>query len=125
MLDPTVVDEFSRFSTEMRQVAQNESISLIELNLTNGLPSYLMATLKRVFDNASLNFVKILLNLKPDLPIYDMIQPWVAVAAKAVGIPSVLFITTSATMPSNMFHLCKKKGSAFPCKSIYYRAYEY
>ncbi|PWA46874.1 beta-D-glucosyl crocetin beta-1,6-glucosyltransferase [Artemisia annua] len=121
----------------IRQVAQNESISLIELNLTplpglpaelhttNALPSYLMATLKRAFDNASPNFAKILLNLKPDLLIYDMIQPWAAEAAAAIGIPSVLFITTSATMASNMFHLYKKKGNAYPFKSIYYRAYEY
>ncbi|GJV47868.1 hypothetical protein Tco_1438080 [Tanacetum coccineum] len=121
----------------IRQVAQHESISLIELNLTplpglpaelhttNGLPSHHMATLKRAFDNASPKFEKILLNLKPNLLIYDMIQPWAAVAAKAVGIPSVLFITTSGTMASNMFHLYKKKGSAFPYKSIYYRAYEY
>nr|GFC07465.1 hypothetical protein [Tanacetum cinerariifolium] len=56
----------------IRQVAQNESIILIELNLTplpglpaehhttNGLPSHLMATLKRAFDNASPKFEKIL-----------------------------------------------------------------
>ncbi|GJU32218.1 beta-D-glucosyl crocetin beta-1,6-glucosyltransferase [Tanacetum coccineum] len=96
-------------------VAQNESISLIKLNLTllpdlpvelhttNGLPSYLMATLKRAFDNATLN----------------------TVAAKAVGIPSVLFITNSATMASNMIHLYKKKGSSFTYKSIYYGACEF
>ncbi|GKA90476.1 beta-D-glucosyl crocetin beta-1,6-glucosyltransferase-like protein [Tanacetum coccineum] len=48
-----------------------------------------------------------------------------AVAAKVVGIPSVLFITTNGTMASNMFHLYKKKGSAFSYKSVYYRAYEY
>ncbi|GKD05559.1 hypothetical protein Tco_1180533, partial [Tanacetum coccineum] len=96
-----------------------------ELHTTNGLHSYLMATLKRDFDNASLKFAKILLNLKPDLLIYDMIQPWATVAAKAIGILSVLFITTSATTASNMFYLYKKKGSAFPYKAIYYRAYEY
>ncbi|GKE00863.1 hypothetical protein Tco_1388846, partial [Tanacetum coccineum] len=98
---------------------------LPELHTTNGLPSHLMPTLKRAFDNASPKFAKLLLNLKPDLLIYDMIQPWAAVSAKAVGIPSVLFITTSGTMAINMFHLYKKKGSAFPYKSIYYRAYEY
>ncbi|GKC75440.1 hypothetical protein Tco_1126214, partial [Tanacetum coccineum] len=123
--------------TQSDKLLKNESISLIELNLTplpglpaelhttNGLPSHLMATLKQAFDNASPKFAKLLLNLKPDLLIYDMIQPWAAVSAKAVGIPFVLFITTSGTMASNMFHLYKKKGSAFPYKSIYYRAYEY
>ncbi|GJU88751.1 hypothetical protein Tco_1301174 [Tanacetum coccineum] len=76
---------------------------LVSLNLTllslPGLPAELhttMATLKRAFDNATL----------------------VAVAAKVVGIPSVLFITNSATMASNMFHLYKKKFLEIEAKGV-------
>ncbi|GJY25172.1 hypothetical protein Tco_0399898 [Tanacetum coccineum] len=75
---------------------QSTDTAAIELP---GLPAELhttMATLKRAFDNATL----------------------VAVAAKVVGIPSVLFITNSATMASNMFHLYKKKFLEIEAKGV-------
>ncbi|KAI3731415.1 hypothetical protein L1987_62603 [Smallanthus sonchifolius] len=115
------------------------SISLIELHLptfpelppnlhtTNGLPLHLMPILKQAFDLSSPRFSRILKTLKPDLLIYDMIQSWAPVSAAALGIPSVVFITTSATMAATMFHLYShySKGIAFPFPTIYFRTYEY
>ncbi|GJW73487.1 beta-D-glucosyl crocetin beta-1,6-glucosyltransferase-like protein [Tanacetum coccineum] len=120
----------------VKRAKVNESITFIELNLeplpdlpselhtTNGLPSHLMPSLKKAFDLGKPRFSQILEMLKPDLLIYDMIQHWAPVAASALRIPSVLFITTSATMAANMFHLYLKQDVAFPFDTIYYRTYE-
>ncbi|KAI3756372.1 hypothetical protein L1987_56192 [Smallanthus sonchifolius] len=93
------------------------SIRLVELHLptlpelpphlhtTNGLPLHLMPTLKQAFDMASPEFSKILKTVKPDLLIYDIIQPWAPVAAAALGVPAVVFITTSVTAANNTFHV--------------------
>ncbi|GJT76123.1 hypothetical protein Tco_1361123 [Tanacetum coccineum] len=85
---------------------------------------HLMPSLKKAFDLGNPRFSQILEMLKPDLLIYDMIQHWALMAASALGIPSVLFITTSATMAINMFHLYLKQDVAFPFDSIYYHKYE-
>ncbi|KAK9074621.1 hypothetical protein SSX86_007219 [Deinandra increscens subsp. villosa] len=119
--------------------SESSSIRLIELHLpefpdlppelhtTNGLPLHLMPVLKQAFDMSSPNFTKILKTLKPDLLIYDMIQSWAPVSASALGIPSVVFVTTSATMAATMFHLYShhSKGVPFPFPTIYFRTYEY
>ncbi|KAK1430506.1 hypothetical protein QVD17_13302 [Tagetes erecta] len=123
----------------VKKTLANNSITLIELNLptlpelpphlhtTNGLPHHLMPTLKKAFDLSSSRFAKILKNLKPDLLIYDMIQSWAPETAASLGIPCVVFITTSATMAATMFHLYSyySKGIAFPFPTIYFRTYEY
>ncbi|KAK1430640.1 hypothetical protein QVD17_13531 [Tagetes erecta] len=75
------------------------------LHTTNGLPLHLMPVLKQSFDMSSPEFLKILKTLKPDLLIYDIIQPWAPVAAAAVGIPAVVFITTSVAAANNTFHV--------------------
>ncbi|KAK1416775.1 hypothetical protein QVD17_25891 [Tagetes erecta] len=122
----------------LKNDSDSSSIRLIELHLptlldlpphlhtTNGLPHHLMPTLKKAFDMSSFEFSNILKTLKPDLLIYDMIQFWAPVSAAALGIPSVVFITTSATMAATMFHLYTyhSKGVSFPFPSIYFRADE-
>ncbi|KVH97850.1 beta-D-glucosyl crocetin beta-1,6-glucosyltransferase-like [Cynara cardunculus var. scolymus] len=121
-----------------KTLGNNSEIRLIDLHLpplpelpphlhtTNGLPLYLMPSLKQAFDMASPTFSRILNTLKPDLLIYDLIQPWAAAAAAAIGIPSVVFITTSTTMAATMFHLYlhSSTGVEFPFSSIYFRSYE-
>ncbi|XP_065851729.1 beta-D-glucosyl crocetin beta-1,6-glucosyltransferase-like [Euphorbia lathyris] len=86
------------------------SIQLIELHLpslpslpphfhtTKGLPPHLMPTLKKAFDNSSPSFLKILEILKPDLLIYDFIQPWAPIQALNLNIPSVFFLCSSISM---------------------------
>ncbi|XP_059294806.1 beta-D-glucosyl crocetin beta-1,6-glucosyltransferase-like [Lycium ferocissimum] len=112
------------------------SIQFLELHLqtlpnlppcyhtTNGLPPHLMSTLKEAFDLASPDFTLILKTLKPDLLIYDFLQPWAPKAAAELKIPAVEFISSSSTMTAYMLHVFKKPGIKFPFSSIYYRDYE-
>lgn len=99
------------------------SIFLVELPLpefsnlpphyhtTNGLPPELMPILKEAFNQAGPNFLEILRNLKPDLLIYDSLQPWAPKAALAMNIPAVDFITSSSVVTALMMHVFKKPGN--------------
>ncbi|KAL0464593.1 UNVERIFIED_CONTAM: Beta-D-glucosyl crocetin beta-1,6-glucosyltransferase [Sesamum latifolium] len=112
------------------------SIRLVELHLpslpnlppcyhtTNGLPPDLMLTLKLAFDMAKPNFLRILASVKPDLLIYDFLQPWAPLAASRYKIPAVEFITSSSTMTAYMFHFFMKPKVEFPFETICYRDYE-
>ncbi|KAL8155464.1 UDP-glucosyltransferase 29-like [Apium graveolens] len=112
------------------------SIQLIELNLpalsnlpphyhtTNGLPPYLMNTLKKAFDMSKYTFVDILKKLIPDLLVYDFLQPWAPEAAFMHNIPAVQFITSSTTMTTVLFHAYKRPNVEFPFSDIYFRDYE-
>ncbi|WCJ28744.1 UDP-glucosyltransferase 29 [Euphorbia peplus] len=86
------------------------SIQLIELHLpslpslpphfhtTKGLPPHLMPTLKKAFDMSSPSFFEILETFKPDLLMYDFIQPWATIQASKFNIPSILFLSSSISM---------------------------
>ncbi|PIA37092.1 hypothetical protein AQUCO_03100090v1 [Aquilegia coerulea] len=81
------------------------SIQLVELNLpslldlpphyhtTKSLPLHLQATLKTALDMAKPIFANILSNLKPDLLIYDFIQPWAPEVASQLNIPAIHFMS--------------------------------
>ncbi|CAL5350447.1 unnamed protein product [Camellia sinensis] len=112
------------------------SIQLVELHVptlpslppnchtTKNLPPHLMPTLKKAFDWSRHNFSKMLKTLKPDLLIYDTIQPWAPIIASKHDIPAVVFISTSATMTSYMFHYYDNPGTDFPFPEIHLNAYE-
>ncbi|CAI9118884.1 OLC1v1020511C1 [Oldenlandia corymbosa var. corymbosa] len=115
----------------------NESIKLVELEFeslpelppnyhtTNGLPPHLMPTLKEAFDCSVPEFLDILTDLNPELLIYDILQPWSAVAASVSGIPAVEFITGSVAMTALGYHsLVSPPGTEFPFESIFFRDYE-
>ncbi|CAL5340420.1 unnamed protein product [Camellia sinensis] len=116
----------------------SNSIQLIELHVppfpdlpppyhtTKDLPPHLMPTLKKAFDSAEPNFSLLLKAHKPDLLIYDFLQPWAQVVAAEYGIPAVDFITSSATatMTAFMHHLYKDPLITFPFPSIYLRDYD-
>ncbi|CAI9117065.1 OLC1v1018389C1 [Oldenlandia corymbosa var. corymbosa] len=116
----------------------SESIQLVELELpesdqlpsryhtTNGLPPNLMATLKDAFDRSCPSFCRTLKRLKPNLVIYDLLQPWAPAAAASVcNIPSVVFVSSSATMSALWYHSLTFPGTKFPFDStIFYREYE-
>ncbi|XP_021818202.1 beta-D-glucosyl crocetin beta-1,6-glucosyltransferase-like [Prunus avium] len=91
---------------------------------TNGLPPHLMSTLKRAFDMSSNNFSTILTTLKPDLLIYDFLQPWAPSLASLQNIPSVEFIATSAALTSFSVHHLRNPSDKFPFPSIYLQDYE-
>ncbi|KAL7196127.1 hypothetical protein ACSBR1_036195 [Camellia fascicularis] len=112
------------------------SIQLVELHVptlpglppnchtTKNLPPHLMPTLKKAFDWSSHNFSKMLKTLKPDLLIYDTIQPWAPIIASKHDIPAVVFISTSATMSSYMFDRYNNPGTDFPFPEIHLNDYE-
>ncbi|CAL5384909.1 unnamed protein product [Camellia sinensis] len=112
------------------------SIQLVELHVptlpglppnchtTKNLPPHLMPILKKAFDWSSHNFSKMLKTLKPDLLIYDTIQPWAPIIASKHNIPAVVFISTSATMASYMFDHYNNPGTDFPFPEIHLNDYE-
>ncbi|KAF5938392.1 hypothetical protein HYC85_022651 [Camellia sinensis] len=112
------------------------SIQLVELHVptlpslppnchtTKNLPPHLMPTLKKAFDWSRHNFSKMLKTLKPDLLIYDTIQPWAPIIASKRDIPAVVFISTSATMTSYMLDHYDNPGTDFPFPEIHLNAYE-
>ncbi|KAK1391953.1 Glycosyltransferase [Heracleum sosnowskyi] len=114
----------------------DSSIRLIELKLpvlsklpphyhtTNGLPPHLMNTLKKAFDMSKHAFMDILKKWKPDLLVYDFLQPWAPEAAFMHDIPAVQFITSSTTMTTVLFHAYKRPDVEFPFPDIYFREYE-
>lgn len=92
------------------KIPQNLSsnIQLVELTLptsadlpphrhtTAGLPSHLMFSLKRAFDSAAPAFDAIVRNVRPDLLIYDFLQPWAPAVALSADIPAVMFQCTGS-----------------------------
>lgn len=117
------------------------SIKLVELQIpatpelpppshtTNGLPPHLMAPLKRAFDQARPAFSSLLTTLKPDIVLYDFLQPWAAEeAAAAHNIPAVLFFTIGAAATSLIAHHWLEpsdRGFEYPFPAIYFRESEY
>lgn len=111
------------------------TIRLVELHLptrllpscyhtTNGLSPDLMPKLKLSLDMAKPQFSKILASIKPDLLIYDFLQPWSPLVATSYGVPAVEFMTNSVTMAAYMFHFFVNPKAEFPFEEIHYRDYE-
>ncbi|KAL1552220.1 beta-D-glucosyl crocetin beta-1,6-glucosyltransferase [Salvia divinorum] len=116
---------FIHFSIELVPLSLEVSSELpATLHTTNGLPPHLMARLKEAFDGSAENFSSILRELKPDLLVFDFLQPWAPLLAEAEGVPSVIFITSSSVMTSFMFHHFKNPGAEFPYKEIGFREHE-
>ncbi|XP_058182569.1 UDP-glucosyltransferase 29-like [Rhododendron vialii] len=101
---------------------QSLSIELVPLHLrptspelpphhhtTNGLPPHLLPTLMNAFDSASPDFSKLVQTLRPDLVIYDFLQPWAPTIASEYNIPAVEFVTTGAAVVSFFSFLAFKK----------------
>lgn len=95
-----------------------------KLHTTNGLPPHLMPKLKEALDLSVDAFSDILSDIKPDLLIYDFLQPWAPLIARDQQIPAVQFTTSSSTMTSFMFHYFNRPEAEFPSKRIRYREYE-
>lgn len=88
------------------------------LHTTKHLPSHLMPTLKTAFDLSRPAFSSLLHDLRPDLLVYDFLQPWAARAAREIGIPSVLFLTTGAASTSFFCHYLLRNHNPFPYMQI-------
>ncbi|XP_020263780.1 LOW QUALITY PROTEIN: flavanone 7-O-glucoside 2''-O-beta-L-rhamnosyltransferase-like [Asparagus officinalis] len=79
------------------------------LHTTKYLPSHLMPALKTAFDLSEPAFSRILEELRPQLLIYDFIQPWAPRAANRLNIPAVLFLTTGAAATAFFYHHLTKQ----------------
>lgn len=111
---------------------QKPKIRLVELHLpalpdlppalhtTKHLPSGLMPVLKRACDLAAPRFGALLDELRPDVLLYDFIQPWAPLEAAARGVPAVHFSTCSAAATAFFVHCLKadRAPSAFPFETI-------
>ncbi|KAK6156304.1 hypothetical protein DH2020_010552 [Rehmannia glutinosa] len=85
-----------------------------------------MGPLKRALDMARPAFSTILKTLKPDLVIYDFLQPWAPEEAAAQNIPAVVFLSTGAAASSLIMHDWFEPRSEYPfSQSIYFRENEY
>ncbi|KAI5650807.1 hypothetical protein M9H77_36812 [Catharanthus roseus] len=97
---------------------------------TKDLPPNLHSTLHFAFHKSKTNFSEILINLKPDLLIYDGIQLWAAEFASAHKIPSVYFYTSGAASKSYTSHMNKygwiesQTGHKYPFPEIFLREHE-
>ncbi|PSS11918.1 Beta-D-glucosyl crocetin beta-1,6-glucosyltransferase [Actinidia chinensis var. chinensis] len=114
------------------------SIKLVELHVpvlpdlppqyhtTKNLPPNLMPILKQALDLSEPIFSHILKTLKPDLLIYDLIQPWWGLGvASSYNIPAVDFITSSVIMTVFIHNLYKNPLTKIPFQdSIYLREYD-
>ncbi|KAI3899029.1 hypothetical protein MKW92_017751 [Papaver armeniacum] len=122
----------SSIKDQLGRQPENTVIELVELNLpslpdlpphyhtTKSLPPHLMQTLKKAFDLSAPSFSDILSTIKPDLLVYDFIQPWAPTLASQLNIPAVQLLTTGAAFTSFCFHLYEKNpDTKFPFPSLY------
>ncbi|KZV50680.1 cyanidin-3-O-glucoside 2-O-glucuronosyltransferase-like [Dorcoceras hygrometricum] len=117
-------------------IQEQSSIQLVELQLpsfpdlpphlhtTKNVPPNLMPRLFKAFQLSISSFTDIITDLKPDLLIYDVFQPWAAKIASSMNIPAVHFATTGAATYSFGYHMSTHKDSTFPYPALYSKDYE-
>ncbi|KAF8039559.1 hypothetical protein BT93_B1929 [Corymbia citriodora subsp. variegata] len=77
-----------------------------------------MSTLKSAFDSAKSSFFDILRSLKPNLVIFDYLQPWASVAAKELNINAVVFLTMGAAFCSFFTHSVLHTFNDYPFSAL-------
>lgn len=89
------------------------------LHTTKHLPPALMPALKHALDLAEPSFCRLLDALRPDLLIYDFLQPWAPLAAQRRGIPAFHFMTSGAASTAFFCHYgSRTSAEAFPFPAI-------
>ncbi|KAK3125993.1 hypothetical protein QOZ80_7BG0612440 [Eleusine coracana subsp. coracana] len=113
---------------------ETDRIRLVELHLpeqpnlppslhtTKHLPARLMPALKRACDLAAARFGAILDAIRPDLLLYDFLQPWAPVEARNRGVPAAHFSTCSVAATAFFVHHClddlDEDRGAFPFEGV-------
>ncbi|XP_019199080.1 PREDICTED: beta-D-glucosyl crocetin beta-1,6-glucosyltransferase-like [Ipomoea nil] len=93
---------------------------------TKDLPRHLIFPLCKAFRMASPSFCDILDEIKPDLLIYDVFQPWAAEAAATRNIPAVYYcISGAASMAVGHHFLHKRSTDGFPFPAICMKPQEF
>ncbi|XP_073269652.1 flavanone 7-O-glucoside 2''-O-beta-L-rhamnosyltransferase-like [Primulina huaijiensis] len=85
---------------------------------TKNLPTHLMPTLKDAFDESKENFRNILKTIKPDILIYDFLQPWAPQVASEEGINSVVLLPCGAACFSFVAHYSIHPEMEFPFEPL-------
>lgn len=85
---------------------------------TKDLPPHLMPLLKTAFDATGPSLNKLLKACKPELVIYDLLQPWVPLTAHEEGIPAILFLPCGAAASSFFAHWGISSGSMYPFPAL-------
>nr|WEA84866.1 UDP-glycosyltranserase [Gynostemma pentaphyllum] len=88
------------------------------LHTANALPSHLIPSLIEAFSMSSQNFQTILQSLKPNLLIYDSLQPWAPLIASKLNIPAVNYINTGSLSITIVLHYLHNPDSKFPFLEI-------
>lgn len=104
-----------------------KSIQFIEIHLpsnpselppdyhtTRNLPPHLMPVLKTAFDQSAECFREIIRAIKPDIVIYDIVQPWVPVIANQENVKAVVFMTFGAAATAFFFHYILNFNDDYP-----------
>lgn len=82
------------------------------LHTTRHLPARLMPVLKRACDLAAPRFGALLDDLRPDVLLYDFIQPWAPLEAAKRGVPAAHFSTCSVAATAFFVHCLGGGGGA-------------
>ncbi|KAG6526662.1 UDP-glucosyltransferase 29-like [Zingiber officinale] len=88
------------------------------LHSTKNLPSHLMPSLKHAFDLSAPDFGRLLACLRPDVLLYDFIQPWAPLVASALAIPAIQFLTTAASTAVFFAHYARHPDEDLPFPSL-------
>lgn len=85
---------------------------------TRNLPSHLMPLLKTAFDDSKEDFRSVVKTIKPDIIIYDFVQPWAPQVATEEGISSVALFIVSVSSTSLLAHYIIHPEIEFPFESL-------
>ncbi|GJS21100.1 beta-D-glucosyl crocetin beta-1,6-glucosyltransferase-like protein [Tanacetum coccineum] len=111
------LNDSDRFSIYICSTAAN--LVFVKKTLRNERLSLSIKIIELLFPDP--RFLEVLEDLSPDLLIYDILLPWAPAAAAGLGIPSVVFITTSAAASMYHFELNARKDDVpFPFGNIIY-----
>nr|GLL43200.1 beta-D-glucosyl crocetin beta-1,6-glucosyltransferase-like [Ipomoea trifida] len=92
---------------------------------TKDLPRHLIFPLCKAFRMASPSFCDILDQIKPDLLIYDIFQPWAAEAAATRNIPAVFYGITGAASYAFTYHFLHNRSTdGFPFPAVCMKPHE-
>ncbi|XP_073055496.1 flavanone 7-O-glucoside 2''-O-beta-L-rhamnosyltransferase-like [Primulina eburnea] len=85
---------------------------------TRNLSTHLIPTLRTAFDESKENFRSVLKIIKPDILIYDFVQPWAPQVATEEGISYVAFVPVGAACASLLAHHVIHPEMEFPFESF-------
>ncbi|XP_073022431.1 beta-D-glucosyl crocetin beta-1,6-glucosyltransferase-like [Primulina eburnea] len=113
----------------IRKSIEEPSLEFVDLHLsstelpkkyhtTKNLPTHLMPTLKTALIDSKENFRNVLKIVKPDILVYDFMQPWASAMASEEGISSIVLFPCGAACTSCIVHYTNQPEMEFPFESL-------